>query len=342
MIKLRPDLLAALNSGPDGLRQALQIAIRLEFATIPPYLYALYSIKPAQNRDIAGLIKSVVVEEMLHLALDCNILNAICGCPRLDCPKLLPNYPGHLPGSVESSLVVGLAPFSKKVLSEVFMVIEQPEYPLGPPFNTPPDDAGEPHITIGQYYAGIKKQIETLGDGIFRGDARRQLTTGLPSLQTVNIENAKTAIAAIDLIVCQGEGTQASPIDPQDKPAHYFRFAEICQGRKLIRNPGLGGPGFLFAGCPIEFDADGVWPALTNPSRDSYKDSKRAQDLNDAFNLTYTNFLDNLQRVFNGEPDRLAVVLSLMQSLKEQAGVMMAVEIGPGRTAGPTFEYISH
>jgi hypothetical protein len=46
---------------------ALQHAIQLEHACIPTYLYALYSIKPDQNREIVALLRSVMLEEMLHI-----------------------------------------------------------------------------------------------------------------------------------------------------------------------------------------------------------------------------------------------------------------------------------
>src|ERR1700759_1622945 len=106
MIALKPELFQDLNGTLDGLKSALQNAIELEHATIPPYLYALYSIRQDTNAEIAALIKSVVVQEMLHMAIDCNVLNAIGGHPRIDDPRFVPKYPGHLPGGVENSLIV--------------------------------------------------------------------------------------------------------------------------------------------------------------------------------------------------------------------------------------------
>ena len=40
----------------------------LEFATIPPYLTAMYSIKAGENRQVYDVIRSVVMQEMLHMA----------------------------------------------------------------------------------------------------------------------------------------------------------------------------------------------------------------------------------------------------------------------------------
>ena len=239
MIALKPELFQDLNGTVEGLRCALQNAIELEHATIPPYLYALYSRKQDTNSEIAGLIKSVIVQEMLHMAIDCNVLNAVGGNPRIDDPCFVPKYPGPLPGGVESSLIVGLAPFSKQLLLGTFMVIEEPEEPLHFPVLNFAAGVAQP-TTIGQFYEGIMKQITDLGDGIFTGDSKKQLTTGLGPLRTMPIHDVKSAIAGLELIVRQGEGTKISPLDPEHEAAHYYRFAEIYYGKKLIPDPEPG------------------------------------------------------------------------------------------------------
>ncbi len=78
MLQLKPQLFEGLDT-VSGLRGALQQAVMLEHATIPTYLYALYSLEPGKNAEIQQLITSVVIEEMSHMALACNILNAIGG-----------------------------------------------------------------------------------------------------------------------------------------------------------------------------------------------------------------------------------------------------------------------
>jgi hypothetical protein len=55
MIRLNASLVEDLNHKPDGLRRALRQAPELEHSTIPPCLYALYSIKPGAIPEIAGL-----------------------------------------------------------------------------------------------------------------------------------------------------------------------------------------------------------------------------------------------------------------------------------------------
>src|SRR5262250_1804845 len=81
----------------DSLREHLQWAIELEHCTIPPYLCALYSVDAERNPEVCEVVASVVVEEMLHMTLAANLLNAVGGSPRLDSPRMLPGYPRCLP-----------------------------------------------------------------------------------------------------------------------------------------------------------------------------------------------------------------------------------------------------
>src|SRR6266550_1072087 len=93
----RPRPLLGTITSLASLREHLQWAIELEHATIPPYLCALYSIKPGHNAQAREVLSSVMVEEMLHLTLAANLLNAVGGRPELDIPGMLPRYPQPLP-----------------------------------------------------------------------------------------------------------------------------------------------------------------------------------------------------------------------------------------------------
>ena len=53
----------------ESLREHLQAALAVEHATIPPYFTAWISIKDTTNIDAAEIIRSVMLEEMLHLTL---------------------------------------------------------------------------------------------------------------------------------------------------------------------------------------------------------------------------------------------------------------------------------
>ena len=67
----------------ERLKSHLQVALELEMATLPPYLCALYSIPDGSNVEVAGLIRSVMMEEMLHIMLVANVLNGVRGSPVL-------------------------------------------------------------------------------------------------------------------------------------------------------------------------------------------------------------------------------------------------------------------
>ena len=81
----------------EEVRVALQKAIELEHATIPTYLTAYYSLRPGTNREIATLLRSIIVEEMQHMTLAANLLNAVGGSPDINKPEFVPRYPGPLP-----------------------------------------------------------------------------------------------------------------------------------------------------------------------------------------------------------------------------------------------------
>src|SRR5215471_2275551 len=81
----------------EDLHSYLYTAMQLEHATIPPYLTALYTIQPGSNTDAFHIIRVVAVEEMLHLTLVANILNAVGGSPDLTKPDFVPHYPAYLP-----------------------------------------------------------------------------------------------------------------------------------------------------------------------------------------------------------------------------------------------------
>lgn len=343
MIKLKPELLALVTRGDvEGLRQALQQAIMLEHSTIPVYLYALYSIKPGslvagRNLEVYTLLRSVVLEEMLHMSLACNLLNAVGGKPGIDKPAFIPTYPGPLPGGVESGLTVRLRRFSKELVHDEFMEIEEPEDPLQFPVEAALAGSQPEGLTIGQFYAAISKQIVALGPDIFIHDTSRQVTSGFfPDLTEVT--DPDSALNAIELIVEQGEGTATSPLDEEKELAHYYRFAEIWYGKRLVPVPNPP-PDFAYAGDPIPFDPNGVWPVVDDPSSTRYTTGSAAWYANETFNYTYTSLLKSLHATFNGQRDQLDAAIGIMESLKQQAIAMVSIDVGDGLTAGPSFEY---
>ena len=342
MIRVHPEVSALLQRGDvHGVRAALQSAIELEHSVIPPYLYALYSLVPGGNEAVAGILRSVVTEEMLHLTLAANLLNAVGGRPLLDNPALLPRYPGPLPGTVDDGLIVGLAPFSVPLVRDTFMRIEQPERSLDFAAAGPADD--EP-LTIGQFYRRIRTTLVALGEGAFTGKRHHQVNTGLfPGV--IAVTGVTSACQAIDTIIDQGEGTLTSPLEVVGTDvAHYYRFAEIAHGRRLIRNPDTGpetppDQRYLYAGAPVPVSQAAVRDAPVNPKAAGYPAGSAARRACQAFNYSYTGLLKSLHATFNGTPRELKSAIGLMGSLQQQATDMLAGRATSGICVGPSFEW---
>ena len=108
----------------EELHDYLYLAMQIEHATIPPYLLALYSIHPMTNSDATHVLRVVVVEEMLHLTLAANILNAVGGKPDLTVKGFVPQYPAYLPTG-ETDFAVPLQAFSEDAV-DTFLKIERP------------------------------------------------------------------------------------------------------------------------------------------------------------------------------------------------------------------------
>ena len=111
----------------EHLRSDLQTALELEHATIPTYLTALASIKYSYNLEIQRVMKTIIIQEMMHMALVANILNAIGGEPSLYSKEFIPIYPSRLPGGVQPDLIVPIKKLSLGLIRNIFMKIEQPE-----------------------------------------------------------------------------------------------------------------------------------------------------------------------------------------------------------------------
>jgi len=347
MIKLERSLLHSLQGDQltaGSLCTALQGAIELEHSTIPLYLYGLFSLRPGQNRQIAEILKSVVVEEMLHMVLASNVLNALGGSPAISKVDFVPRYPGRLPGGVEDQLVLHLRPFSPEQL-QAFIEIEEPRNPIDHRTGEVPEATS---CTIGEFYTAIAAAITTLGESIFVVPPRNQVGPDL-MYGSISVTDVASALAALDTIVEQGEGTGTSPeeIDGPggvDDYAHYYRFTQIQRGRTLVRARSAtpdDSPRYEFAGDEIPFDPRGVFALPEDPSAANYPVGSPARRATDAFNYTYTTLLALLHELVNGSATMATFVasLNLMESLEYQARAMVSGVAAPGQSLGPSFEY---
>ncbi|MET8627625.1 ferritin-like protein [Kitasatospora sp. NPDC004669] len=302
------------------IRHALQIAVELELATIPPYLCAWWSVKE-RTSEPATLIRSIIDDEMYHMGLACNLLVAVGGTPRI--ADALPSYPGPLPGGVRGELTVYLSGLTKQYVREVLMGIETPETPLT-------REAGP--ATIGAFYAALLDAFHDVRPDL---STERQLGRQIRPNTLTPVTNLDDVEQSIETIREQGEGTSASPDAPfaQDAPAHYYAFGEIYHERRLRQADGS----WEFSGEPIPFpDAR---PMGTVPAGGWPSPSTEVQRLLQQFDETFTNMLHGLQDAWaTGDDGPLDAAVDAMRALEEPAVQLMEIPLPDGTgTYGPQF-----
>lgn len=313
----------------EDLREHLQWAIQVELTTIPPYLYAMYSIKDSGS-EAAEIFLNVVIEEMLHVALASNLLVAVGGQPRFYHRDVVPRYPGPVPHH-RKGLTVSLERCSVEFVRDVCMVIEQPEEVDA----IPEDDNFD---TIGQFYMSVENCFKTLcqerDHQVFAyNDPRKQLTEGyIPEISDTGdmglVTDLDSAISAIQTIVEQGEGIRGSHYDDPSKQelAHYFKFERIAE-----------------ADAPL----GDVWPVVKDPKTVDYSGPLR--DLSHLFNGCYSYMLAALEEIFTitdaAKKHQImfrglySVMTAVMPELAQMMMRQPASE-GDDENAGPTFEFV--
>jgi hypothetical protein len=355
------------------LRQLLEAAVQLELATIPPYLCALYSIHPGTNTEAALVLRSVVVEEMLHMVLASNVLNAVGGTPRFASEDGAPRYPAYLPDG-ERRFEVHLDRFSPGAI-DTFLKIEEPSLPHTPPVAAALLKAAAPrqpaplkllrwnYETVGGFYAAIVRGLEYLAGemgepALFSGDPARQVTPeyyyaggGSP----VVVRDLATARAALEEIMEQGEGEIHSVFDGDGDLGHFFRFMEIRHDRRYapgalrtvqpaaLRKARGGSPLWpLPDGAPLGVEWDAVYPMVRDPRGGDYPEGSAVRAASDAFNALWSRLLLGLERGLSGEPPMLLDAVGTMFELKYAALELVRTPLPghPGAHAGPTFEFV--
>lgn len=279
----------------DELPEAIQQAVGIEIATIPTYLYTYYSIirtfdadqaseieakileavlkeetnpKKAKAKaqkltvDIqvfanksAAIIMSVVVEEMLHMALSSNVMQALVGPPLLY--KQSPEFPAALPGHIPE-FGIHLAPFSQDQLI-TFMRIESPLPFIDKSAEKAKGKDVLPYSTIGQFYCMVENCIRNFyqDDSLYNKE-RPQLmpNKGVYTSNTINtvyynelhepqfpnsnskgdlikVENLWTALASMQEIVEQGEGASGgNHLDKYGMPIEGINYRDIEKNPK--------------------------------------------------------------------------------------------------------------
>ena len=236
----------------EDLREHLQLAIKVELATIPPYLYALYSIDDPASVS-AKYLRSIATEEMLHATLMANILLGVGGEPRFYDPDVIPSYPGPWPNKIPE-LVLNLEPCRPDVVTTTFLAIEAPGRPEAP-------DQPDQYESQGQFYHAVEQAIRKLDAEVdLFANPQRVRQLGDPSGYVtvkydaeasgglVVVDSLETALAATEVAIHQGEGVHEERYaDPEHRElTHYAKFLSLVDGtvdigavRPLVKNPSL-------------------------------------------------------------------------------------------------------
>lgn len=336
----------------DDLARHLQWALSVELSTIPPYLCALYSITDLTSAACA-LVRSVAIEEMLHMMQVANMMNAIGAQPSL-AAEFVPRYPSFMPHHAAGGPFIQLQALSSELASTVFMPIEQPESsPHAPP-------EGDDYQTLGQFYEaieiGFENVVHQLGEkGVFGRDTgfqRSDTYFGLGGGHLIVVHDLAAAKAAIVEITQQGEGaTHPRPPSPgEERFGGYDHYGIRPDG---TYGPILGVPWEMSHYRKFEQLAEGTvaipatYPMQANPTATLLDGDVRG--VAELFDGSFTLVLQALERVFTSDSVRVdffGVAFSVMQSvLPALASLLMqttldaAADPGLGPTAGPGFLY---
>lgn len=344
----------------DDVKDYLYAGMQLEHATIPTYITTMYSIHPDTNLEAYNLIRVIVIEEMLHLTLAANILNAIGGTPDMMKEGFLPEFPTYLPNG-ETDFEVSLAPFSHSTV-DMFLEIERPAKPeeehtgvrlksVNPgqkryllPCLKDENDQDVSYYSIGDFYKAIEEGLETLCDelgeeNVFVGDKSRQVTPeyyysgGGDIVPVYDLDSAKQAIR---LISEQGEGFEGGIFDYEGELAHYYRFQQLKLGKYYHKGDKADEP----TGEALKVDWEAVYPIKTNAKMEDYPKDSELYAANLKFNQYYKNFMDKINTAFNGKPETLIPAIGGMFIIKQMAYEIIKNPVpgSEGMNATPTFE----
>jgi CDGSH-type Zn-finger protein/uncharacterized Fe-S cluster protein YjdI len=251
---------------------ALYEAAELEHNLMCTYLYAAFSLKDGEADGLSaeeaaavkrwrGVLINVSVEEMGHLTAVWNITSALGGAPRIG----RTNFPLD-PGLLPAGIVVKLAPFNQATLQH-FVFLERPHGSTehdGEGFTYERQyirgsdvrrliPMGLNYDTVGDFYTALSKGLRDIvdrwgEDSAFDGDPSLQMSPNEIDLMGAKpVICSKTALAAFDAIVLQGEGAPSDSVG-----SHYQKFVGIRTEyeRLLQKNPSFV-PAFPAATNPV-------------------------------------------------------------------------------------------
>ncbi|MDC7694176.1 ferritin-like domain-containing protein [Asticcacaulis sp. DXS10W] len=297
----------------EQLLDSLCEAAEIEHNLMCCYLYAAWSLKTEADDDVAEdlretvrgwhrAIVDVAIDEMTHLTLVANLMNAIGGVGHLSRPNF-PVADGYHPSGIQ----VRLAPFTPETLQH-FIYLERPEgshEPDGRGFDNRPAyqralaglrlmPSAQDYLTVGHLYrsveAGLEQLSEQMGEAsLFCGDPALQVCPSiLPLTGLVRITDLASAKKAIETIVEQGEGTEIGC-----KRSHYSRFVKIREAyeARLADTPDFK-PAYNAARNPV------MRKPIHDPQDRVWVECDRPRQVLDLGNAVYNHMLRFLAQGF--------------------------------------------
>jgi rubrerythrin len=319
------------------LKQTLQQAVELEFATIPLYLSALWSIKDNLH-PVAKSIRNVVQEEMLHLSLASNMLASIGGKPKLYDPgaKGL-RFPTGLPGGVHPELTLRLSGLTDDALED-FLEVELPLEEIsieGFHSKYSHADGENSSATIGAMYDAIKNEFESLRPAM---SPDNQISGPLAWFVVDTIEKVDSAI---NWIKEQGEGAVLPSTDTTNPKSlsHFYRFWEVRERKRIEYDAATDK--FVF-GAPLAFPD--VWPMAVVPEG-GYRERDVSEDvwaLLCGFDRTYSHVVKLLESAWGGAGQAaMWKAIEVMFDLEKTAIPLMQIPRPDGKgNYGPAFRMV--
>jgi hypothetical protein len=312
------------------LKDALQIAIQLELATLPPYLTAYWTIKDVDDEARLSIYQ-IWREEMTHFGLACNLLVAIGGTPLLTSASVVPTYPGHLPGGVRPGLTVALRKLDKDQAA-TFMEIE---YPQDGPLPAALAATGTTYDSIGEFYGAILATFQ-------KENPTLSLDRQIAGFRLYKIGTMAKVEEAIRLINLQGEGSNVSPEEAPGDLAHYYRFGQIYNEKRYVQNAATGKWNYDPA-APMPRPE--VWNMADIPAGGYLQANvpdMATWDLIQTFDQRYSSMLRLLEATWlNGNVASLSAAIGEMKQMALIASQLVATPRADGAgNYGPCFRYV--
>ena len=339
-------------------------AAELEHGISCCYLFTAFSMKRDLKEGITeaqldkvrrwrGTVLQIAIQEMVHMALACNLLTAVGGAPHVRRPNL-PSSPRAYPPTFRLQLL----PFNFETL-ESFVFIERPEdqepkdsspgLPTQPPGKFSDIFSSErQYQTVGHLYRGIEDGLryltQKLGeDGLFIGPPDAQIADAYFSLPgLIPVTGLESAIAAIEGIVEQGEGARAD-----NQNSHYGRFVTMRdEYAELLKED----PDFVL-GRPVAANPYSMFPSdLVSLDAVCQIEDPLTQDVCNLFDGCYEIMIQMLVRLLmhSGESEdqltlladiSVGLMMDVISPLGDTLTTLPVGESNPGMTAGPSFRF---